>query len=56
MKIQAILYLLLFGLALILASNKHGKQREGKDNFWYTLIAVIIEFVLLYTGGFFNND
>lgn len=32
---------------------KHGEQREGKFNFFATVIGVVVEFLILKAGGFF---
>lgn len=41
------------GLGINLA--KHGEPKDGKYNFWTTLLVVIIELVLFYYAGLFNN-
>ena len=52
MAAQIIILVMAF-LSLLLAANKHGKEREN-HNFWYTLIDVIIETGIRYWGGFFD--
>ena len=49
-----ITYLVLTVLGLGIAIEKHGKPKEGKENFWITLIAYIPIFYLLYMGHFFD--
>lgn len=34
---------------------KHGEDKHQKYNWWSTLIAMIINIVLLYFAGVFNN-
>ena len=46
-----ILCLIVSSLALSLA--KHGEDR-GEYNFWYTLIALTLEFFILKWGGFWQ--
>lgn len=49
--------IILLSLLLIsgfIQANKHGKQKEGKESFWYWLIAFAINLSLLYWGGFFD--
>ena len=49
------LYLLLMLSSLLIAARDHGKPKEGKNNFWYSFIALIITMSLLYWGGFFDK-
>lgn len=53
--IPQILIIALFLISLLIAANQHGKPKKGNHDFWASLIAVIINFALLYWGGFFNN-
>jgi uncharacterized membrane protein YhdT len=48
-----ILYLLLLLYGLCLSAYKDG-QPEGEWNFWLTLIGVILDFSILYWGGFWD--
>ena len=54
MNIFAIIYLILVGISLLIQAHRHGKPKEGKENFWVTFIATIITLMLLYFGGLFN--
>lgn len=36
-----------------IALAKHGEPKEEKYNFFITLIAVLLEFLILKAGGFF---
>lgn len=54
MSTPAIIYLILSGMGLLIAANKHGKPKEGNENFWYTFISVCIVWPLLWWGGFFS--
>ena len=47
------IFILIFGLGHSL--YKHGQPKEGKENFWITLLAAIISFTLVYCGGFFKG-
>lgn len=44
----------LFAISLGISLAKHGQYREDKYNFYYSLIAMIIEVSILYWGGFFK--
>ena len=48
-----LLAIMLIDLGINLA--KHGEYKDGRYNFWATLIAVVINVVLLYFAGVFNN-
>ena len=38
-----------FGVVgLLLASNMHGKPKIGNNNFWVTLISIILQFTLIW--------
>jgi hypothetical protein len=49
-----IIVLVIQFLALLLAANKHGKEKTGKENFWTTFVAGCISLSLLYWGGFYD--
>jgi hypothetical protein len=49
----AVCYLSLICVGLLLAARDHGKPR-GAENFWTSLIAVIIQVSILAWGGFFK--
>lgn len=55
MGIPQIIMIILFAMDLGLNLAKHGENKEGKYNFWIALISVIIEFFILYCGGFFSK-
>lgn len=44
----------LMAIALFGTFIQHGKQHPPY-NIWVTLFAVILEFVILYAGGFFSS-
>lgn len=54
MGVPQILMIALLSFSLALSANKHGKDREGKENFWVTLISLAIHVSLLICGGFFK--
>ena len=35
--------------------GKHGEKKDSEYNWWATLIAMVIELVLYYFAGLFNN-
>ena len=49
-----IILLSMFLISGFIQANKHGKPKEGKESFWYWLIAFSINLSLLYWGGFFD--
>ena len=49
---QIIVLCLMFG-SFILHCAKHGEQRDNYNG-WTALIAIIIQFLILYWGGFFK--
>ena len=48
-----LLVLLVFDLGFNL--GKHGEPKDGKYNFWITLLSVAIVLYLYYKAGLFNN-
>lgn len=49
-----IIYVFITGLALGMTAMRHGKPKQGKENFWETLIGVAIQMFIIYMGGFFG--
>ena len=49
-----IVYLIITAMGVGLALARHGKPKEGKDNFWVSLIATSAVWYLLYVGHFFD--
>jgi len=54
MNIPLILFIVLYAIALLSAANSHGKEKEGKNNFWYAMVAVCIQWGLLWAAGIFK--
>ena len=54
MNLGSILLLVWLLVGLLIAANQHGKYKTGKDNFWWTLLGVIIILVFCYLGGMFR--
>jgi L-asparagine transporter-like permease len=50
---QIILVALLF-IDLLIAANKHGKQKTGKFDFWVTFTSTATIILLIWWGGFFD--
>lgn len=42
-------------LGLGISIEKHGKPKEGKENVWVTIIALLIQYFLLYKAGLFDS-
>lgn len=53
MGIPQIIIIVLYAMTLLVSAHEHGKPREGKTNFWISLLGVAIIFGLLIWGGFF---
>lgn len=49
-----IIIILIWGLGLGIELAHHGKNREGKHNFFIRLIAVLLMAAILGMGGFFG--
>jgi len=47
------IWVCLVAINLLLVANKHG-QPNGKYNFWVTLFSTVLNFIILYFGGFFK--
>lgn len=54
MTAPQITLIVLFSINLLLSARDHGKEKEGKDNFWTTLLALAIVLSILIWGGFFK--
>lgn len=53
MGIPQILMIVIIAMGLGISMVEHGKPKTGKNNFFTSLIASVIEIALLYFGGFF---
>ena len=49
-----IVYLVLLVFTLCDAAYRHGKPRTGRRNFIIDFIALFLQFILMYWGGFFD--
>lgn len=47
-------YIILLAMGLGVDLALHGKEKEGRYNFWVSLLAVSIQIVLLYYAGIFG--
>ncbi|GAB2959198.1 hypothetical protein GCM10027048_28140 [Hymenobacter coalescens] len=54
MNTAEIIILCITGCSLLIMANQHGKPKEGKNNFWASLIANAITLGLLYWAGLFH--
>lgn len=54
MGIWQIIYIALIAMGLGITLVKHGDYKEGKHNFWISLISAAIEITILALGGFFR--
>lgn len=54
MEFPQLLYLGLLTLGLGMELSKHGEEKIAKHNFWTSLIATIIQVLILKAGGFFG--
>jgi hypothetical protein len=55
MNIYLIIYFVLHFLSLGMVLAKHGQKQEGNQNFFTSLISLVICWTLLYLSGIFNN-
>jgi len=46
--------IILLGVALLLNAYGHGKPKDGENNFWISLVALVIQFGLMYGAGLFR--
>lgn len=53
--IATLILLALQFFSLGISLGKHGREKEGKENFWNALIAIVINIVLYYYAGLFDN-
>jgi len=53
--IYVIIFLALGFIGLGISIEKHGKPKEGKENAWATIIALVIQYFLLYKAGLFDS-
>jgi hypothetical protein len=49
-----IIYLILVSLSFGIVIQQHGEPKKGKVSAWSHLFGIILTFVLLYWGGFFD--
>ena len=55
MNTYILIYLGLTILSLGIVLAKHGEKRTENYNFFSTLLTVVVELLLLYKAGLFNN-
>lgn len=53
--VATIVLLVLLVLDLGFNLGKHGEPKDGKYNFWTTLLSVALILYLYYKAGLFNN-
>lgn len=53
MNASQIIVAIMFGLNLFINLIEHGKDKEGKYNFWEALINTFLWVIILKAGGFF---
>ena len=51
MQIMMIVWL---SVNLLASAYMHGKEKEGKHNFWSDFATILLFFSLLYFGDYFN--
>lgn len=49
-----IIYLVLVAIGFGIVIQQHGEPEKGKVSAWTYLFSMIITFILLYLGGFFD--
>jgi len=53
--IPQITMIILVFINLLLNAYQHGKEKEGKNNFWAAMISTLIIQTILIYGGFYDN-
>lgn len=53
--IYTIIFILMGFLGLGISIEEHGKPNERKENVWVTIIALLIQYFLLYKAGLFDS-
>ncbi len=46
--------IIIWAIGLLIASNEHGKPKTGTNNFWHMFIAIVLNFAILWWGGFWS--
>lgn len=54
MGVAQIFLIIWLGVNLLTSAYLHGKPKSGNHNFWVDVITILILFLILYLGGFFN--
>lgn len=54
MKTPQIIYVVLTLASMCYTAYLHGKPKEGKHNFFVSLLATFLTWIILITGGFFK--
>lgn len=54
MNAGEITILVLLAVNLLLNAHLHGKKKDGSHNFWISLVANILNILLLYWAGLFR--
>lgn len=54
MGIAQWLYVSLLFVGLLISANEHGKERNGKNNFWVSALGAAVAIGILAWGGFFS--
>lgn len=55
MRWAQITFLVIQFLSLLMTANLHGKPKEGNNNFWITVIGVLIMIPLIWAMGGFRG-
>lgn len=53
--VYVIIFIALGFIGLGISIEKHGKPKEGKENVWVTILALAIQYFLLYKAGLFDE-
>lgn len=54
MNAPQIIMITLLAISLGMTTAKHGEPKTGRESGWNALIAMAIQFGILYWGGFFT--
>ena len=55
MHIPQIIFIVLSLLGLGIEMEKHGQPKTGYHNFFIIFFVTVLQYIILYWGGFFSN-
>jgi len=49
-----VIWIMLMTASMVIGMHQHGQPKKGTEDAWITLMAIIVNFGLLFWGGFFG--